>query len=373
MNDLDAKASAAPGTGGEGQAAGGKRCPCCAAAAKSADGAEAASAADTADGAEAAAAGRAASGRPALGWGGARDEEPAVAIRRLGVSVGRYDILKNVSLTVPPRRQTVVIGPNGAGKSTLVKAVLGQIDHSGEISYSPARPRFGYVPQRLDYDRHLPITVSEFMSLGRSRWPVWLGTPRRVREESMARLSLVKAEHLYARPLGSLSGGESQRVFLARALMEDPDILVLDEPATGVDVLGEQLLCEILEGFKSDFTVLMVSHDLAAARAHGDWIVCLNRTVVAEGPPSEIFRPEVISLAFGIHQSLLFSGGPGMPGFGPAAAGPPGARYAAEAAEAPGDADAAGPQVPPVDPERVGGPPGAGAGTAAVSAGGGGL
>jgi zinc transport system ATP-binding protein len=246
------------------------------------------------------------------------EQAPAVSVRKLGVSIGRYDILKGVTLTVPPRRQTVVIGPNGAGKSTLVKAVLGQIDHSGTIAFSPAKPRFGYVPQRLDYDRHLPITVAEFMSLGRSRWPVWLGTPGRVRQESLAKLELVRAGHLYARPLGSLSGGESQRVFLARALMDDPDILVLDEPATGVDVMGEQLLCEILEGFKSDFTVLMVSHDLAAARAHGDWIVCLNRTVVAEGPPSEIFRPEIISLAFGIHQSLLFSGGTGFPSIVPA-------------------------------------------------------
>jgi zinc transport system ATP-binding protein len=237
-------------------------------------------------------------------------------VRRLGVSVGRYDILRNVSLDVPRRGQTVVIGPNGAGKSTLVRAILGEIGHSGEIRCSPPRPRFGYVPQRLDFDRHLPITVAEFMALGRSRWPVWLGVPGKARQEILARLETVRAAHLFGRPLGSLSGGESQRVFLARALMDDPEILVLDEPATGVDVSGEQLLCEILEGFKSDFTVLMVSHDLAAARAHGDWIVCLNRTVVAEGPPSEIFRPEVISLAFGIHQSLLFSGGPGLPSFG---------------------------------------------------------
>ncbi|MDR2611900.1 MAG: metal ABC transporter ATP-binding protein [Deltaproteobacteria bacterium] len=268
-------------------------------------------------------------------------ERPAVEVSRLGVSLGRYEILRNVSLTVPPRRQTVVIGPNGAGKSTLVRAILGEIDHTGAIAYSPERPRFGYVPQRLDFDRHLPLTVAEFMALGRSRWPVWLGTPRRVRAESLERLAMVRAEHLHPRPLGSLSGGESQRVFLARALMADPDILVLDEPATGVDVIGEQLLCEILEGFKRDFTVLMVSHDLAAARAHGDWIVCLNRTVVAEGAPEDIFRPEIISLAFGIHQSLLFSG-PAAPtlaagqGPAPAPAGP------ARAGDAAGEGAAGG-------------------------------
>jgi zinc transport system ATP-binding protein len=282
-------------------------------------------------------------------------------VKGLAVSVGRYDILKNVSLTVPRRRQTVVIGPNGAGKSTLVRAILGETDYSGTIRFSPERPRFGYVPQRLDYDRHLPMTVAEFMALRRSRWPVWLGAPRRVREESLERLALVKAEHVYRRPLGSLSGGESQRVFLARALMDDPDILILDEPASGVDVTGGQLLCEILDGFKLDFTVLMVSHDLAAARAHGDWIVCLNRSVLAEGPPSEIFRPEVISRVFGIHQSLLFE--QEAPG---SAAGPPPGGEGAEGSpcacgcgsgEAPPEARAAAPPEPGT-PGTPGGPQG---------------
>jgi zinc transport system ATP-binding protein len=190
----------------------------------------------------------------------------------------------------------------------LVLAVLGELSSTGSISFYPEKPKLGFVPQRLDFDRHLPITVNEFMSLGRTRWPMWLRIPAKIREENSKFLELVKASKLAERPLGSLSGGETQRVFLARELMRSPDILILDEPATGVDVYGEQLLCEILESFKKNFTIIMVSHDLATAKAHGDWIICLNRTVIAEGPPGEIFRPAVLSRAFGLHQSLLFGG-----------------------------------------------------------------
>ncbi|MDR2353974.1 MAG: metal ABC transporter ATP-binding protein [Deltaproteobacteria bacterium] len=230
----------------------------------------------------------------------------AIEINDLGVNFGHYNILKNVTLKIPARKQTVIIGPNGAGKSTLVLAILGETSHTGSITFFPEKPVFGYVPQRLDFDRNLPLSVSEFMALGRTWLPMWITVPRKIRERNLAYLEMVRATHLLDRHLGALSGGETQRVFLARALLENPDILILDEPATGVDMAGEQLLCEILEDFKRDFTIVMVSHDLATARAHGDWIICLNHTVVAEGPPEKIFRPQILSQAFGFHQSLLF-------------------------------------------------------------------
>jgi zinc transport system ATP-binding protein len=131
-----------------------------------------------------------------------------------------------------------------------------------------------------------------------------------VKTRILAALEMVKATFLAAKPLGGLSGGETQRVLLAAALLNDPEILILDEPATGVDVYGEQLLCELLEGFKKAFTVIMVSHDLATARAHGDWVICLNRRVVAEGKPWAIFQPETLSATFGLHQGLIFGGPP---------------------------------------------------------------
>jgi zinc transport system ATP-binding protein len=224
----------------------------------------------------------------------------AVVINDLGVSYGASDILRGVNASIPKKKQTVIIGPNGAGKSTLVMAILGVVPHTGTIEFSKDSLTLGYIPQRLDFDRHLPLTVGEFMCLGRTGWPMWLRSPKGLKRRNLEYLELVKAQNLVKRPLGSLSGGETQRIFLARALMDDPDMLVLDEPAAGVDVFGEKMLCEILDSFKRDFTILMISHDLKSAKVHGDWIICLNRTVVDSGPPSEVFRPEVITRTFGL-------------------------------------------------------------------------
>ncbi|MDR1576646.1 MAG: metal ABC transporter ATP-binding protein [Deltaproteobacteria bacterium] len=233
---------------------------------------------------------------------------PAIAVEMFGVgaSFGEFEILREVSAQVPKGRQTIIIGPNGGGKSTLIHCLLGQIPYEGRIVFDPPRPRIGYVPQRSDFDRYLPLTANEFLALGLTRRPIWLGLSGVIRRRVKAALDLVKAGALGGKPLGGLSGGETQKVLLASALLTDPDILVLDEPATGVDVYGEQLLCELLEGFKSCFTVIMVSHDLATARAHGDWVICLNRRVVEQGPPEKIFQPATLSATFGLHQGLIF-------------------------------------------------------------------
>jgi zinc transport system ATP-binding protein len=227
-----------------------------------------------------------------------------IELRGLSVRLGHYQALDGVTATIPPGRQTVIIGPNGAGKSTLVQTILGQWPYDGAIEFDPPAPRFGYVPQRLEHDRHMPITVREFLALGLSRRPLWLGLSRRVDQEAAEGLRLTGAGHLAKRPLGALSGGELQRVLLASALLARPDVLVLDEPATGVDVNGESLLCELLEDVEGVPTIVMVSHDLPTAKAHGDWVVCLNRRVVAQGPPEEIFQPKVLAATFGLHQAL---------------------------------------------------------------------
>ncbi|MDR2339703.1 MAG: metal ABC transporter ATP-binding protein [Deltaproteobacteria bacterium] len=229
----------------------------------------------------------------------------AVVIKDMGVSYGSQEILKDVTTSIPMKKLTVIIGPNGAGKSTLVLAIIGAVPHTGTIEFPNTNPILSYIPQRLDFDRHLPMTVEEFMALGRTVWPMWLKCPKKLREQFLHYLGLVKARTLLKRPLGSLSGGETQRVFLARALMDKPDMLVLDEPEAGVDVYGEKLLCEILDTFKKDFTIVMVSHDLAAAKTHGDWIIGLNRTVICCGPPDNIFQKDVITSTFGLDLAAL--------------------------------------------------------------------
>lgn len=226
---------------------------------------------------------------------------PAVEARGVTVRLGQVHILEGVDCQVPRGGQTVVIGPNGGGKTTLIRAMLGEVPFGGEFVFHPPRPRLGYVPQRLAFDRHLPLKVSEFLALGLTDRPLWLGRPPGLEEKIKALLASVEAEHLVDRRLGDLSGGELQRALLASALSQEPELLVLDEPATGVDIYGEELLCELLEGFKGRFTILMVSHDLPTARAHADWVICLNRRVMAQGPAGEIFAGHALAATFGLH------------------------------------------------------------------------
>jgi zinc transport system ATP-binding protein len=144
----------------------------------------------------------------------------------------------------------------------------------------------------------------EFLALPLAARPLWLGISKTIKLAVSAVLASLEAGHLLDKPLGGLSGGETQRVMLGAALLSRPDILVLDEPAAGTDVQGERLLCDLLESVKGEMTVVMVSHDLPTAKAHADWAVCLNRRLVAQGPPEEVFTPQILEAAFGLHYGL---------------------------------------------------------------------
>ncbi|MDR3204577.1 MAG: metal ABC transporter ATP-binding protein [Deltaproteobacteria bacterium] len=226
---------------------------------------------------------------------------PLVKLENLEVTLGRYPVLQGVSCKFPAKRQTVIIGPNGAGKSTLVQTILGHWNYLGSITFDPPGPRFGYVPQRLDFDRHLPLTVLEFLALPLTVKPLWLGLSKKIKEEAVELLSSLEAEHLIDKPLGALSGGETQRILLGAALLSKPDLLILDEPNAGTDIQGEKLLCDLIDSVKENLTVIMVSHDLPTAKAHGDWVICLNHRVIAQGPPEEVFKAKTLESAFGLH------------------------------------------------------------------------
>ena len=234
----------------------------------------------------------------------------SVNFEKLGVSLGSSVILDEVTASVPAGGCTAIIGPNGAGKTTLLLALLGEYRFKGEIRIrvnGNARPKVAYVPQRLAFDRALPLTVMEFMTMGRQWLPFWLGMRESFRSRAHELLVMVKAEALAERRVGALSGGELQRVLLALALQEEPDLLVLDEVSAGVDVHGESLFCEILETLRAQnsFTQLMVSHDLATVTHHATHVICLNRKVIAEGPPSLVLTRETLRAVFGIHMGLI--------------------------------------------------------------------
>lgn len=237
----------------------------------------------------------------------------AVTFENVTVALGGHSILEGVSATVPKGGCTAIIGPNGAGKTTMLLALLGEVPYTGGIRISrpdAGRPlRIGYVPQRLQFDRGMPLTVLEFMVMGWQRSPLWFGVRRGYRERAKDLLKSVKMEGLEKRQIGALSGGEMQRVLLALALGQEPDLLVLDEPASGVDFQGEHVFCELLEILrcKRGFTQLMVSHDLPTVTHHATHVICLNRRVAAEGPPREVLTSATLTAIFGPHMGLVDS------------------------------------------------------------------
>lgn len=237
----------------------------------------------------------------------------AVRFDAVSVTLEGVPVLENVSASIPGGGCAAVVGPNGAGKTTLLLALLGDVAYKGDIilagSKDGGKPRIGYVPQRLQFDRGLPLTVLDFLLMGPQRMPLWFGARAGLRDRARELLVAVRAESLEQRQLGVLSGGELQRVLLALALQQNPDLLVLDEPAAGVDVQGEYLFCELLDTLrrKHGFTQLMVSHDLATVTHHATHVIMLNRRVVAEGPPRSVLTPENLSAVFGLHMGLADS------------------------------------------------------------------
>lgn len=245
----------------------------------------------------------------------------AVYFEGVTVNLGGVPILDRVTATVPQGGCTAIVGPNGAGKTTLLLALLGQIQHSGTIRIAPradgAPPNIGYVPQRLAFDRGMPMTVVEFMVMGRQRLPLWFGSQALHEKRAKALLAQVRAEGIAHRQLGALSGGEMQRVLLALALQQNPDLLILDEPAAGVDFQGEQVFCELLDSLRLQhaFTQLIVSHDLPTVTHHSTYVICLNHKVMAAGPPQEVLTNETLTATFGLHMGLVASRA--MPEAGP--------------------------------------------------------
>lgn len=232
----------------------------------------------------------------------------AAALVLSGVSVrfGDFVALKDVSFELPAGQSLAIVGPNGAGKSTLVKVVLGLVQPlAGSATVLGVRPgadprHIGYVPQLKTFDRTFPATALELVVTGlRRSWPARIRPAERAK--ALAALRRVGAEQLAARPLARLSGGELQRAYLARAFVRAPKLVVLDEPATGVDFLAERDIYDLLEEYQSDSgaTVVMVTHDLTAARYHAGRVLVLNRTMRGYGPPEEVMREECLQDAFG--------------------------------------------------------------------------
>jgi len=237
--------------------------------------------------------------------GGSCGHSCCLRIQKLSVTLGNQQILNNVNLHAHCGEMIALIGPNGAGKSTLLKAILGQQDYSGVISFSvpgkrSRKPTIGYVPQSPTFDPGDPVSVADLFSCCMSKRPAFLGISPKMREKILECLERVHSEDLIDKKVGSLSGGELQRVLLALALEPIPNILILDEPLSGVDVEGMALLMDVLDELRQiyDLSILITTHDFEMLNTYADQVVLIDHGIVCQGTPKEVLDSEAFNRVF---------------------------------------------------------------------------
>ncbi len=215
---------------------------------------------------------------------------PAIDFADVNLSLGNTRILEDVSFSIRSGTIHCIVGANGGGKTSLIRSLVGQMPHSGRIEVSwPGARVTGYVPQALDFDKSLPITVLDFMAMTSQRRPVFLGVSRMRRrqiEEALEHMGL--GGKLKSR-LGSLSGGERQRVLFAQAMIPEPALLILDEPMTGLDLAGKEILENAIRAFaRAGGTVVWINHDIVQVHDVADHMTYINRKVLLDGAPREV-------------------------------------------------------------------------------------
>lgn len=219
---------------------------------------------------------------------GPADAQTVLTVSRLGVVLEGRTVLRDISFTLPRGTTLALVGPNGAGKTILLRSLLGLVPHTGTVSWAPS-VRIGLVPQSFTVT-DVPITVREFLSLNQS------GNYR----ECLAMCGLDQ-ENILDERLGTLSGGELQRVLIAWALVDDPNVLLVDEPTAHIDVGAEDLILETLNRIEKErgMSILLVSHDIHNVMAYSDTALALNGSVIYSGPSRGLSDPDLLIRIFG--------------------------------------------------------------------------
>ncbi|HUN71115.1 MAG TPA: metal ABC transporter ATP-binding protein [Steroidobacteraceae bacterium] len=218
----------------------------------------------------------------------------ALEVRDLAVRLGGTDIVRGVSFDLPRASCLAIIGPNGAGKTVLLRALIGALPHTGRVVWAGGTV-LGYVPQKLDIERDLPLNGRDFL---RARAAL-AGSSAAMQAEALRAVGL--AETVLSTPIGNMSGGQFQRLLIAFALLGQPNVLLLDEPAAGVDTPGQAQLNEVIHGLQDTraMTVVLVSHDLSVVYQYADYVLCLGRHGACFGPPRSALTPETLYEVYG--------------------------------------------------------------------------
>jgi len=244
---------------------------------------------------------------------GLHEPQFACHVEDLTVSYRERPVLWDIDLDIPPGVMAAIVGPNGAGKSTLIKAILGLVKPvAGHVRIfglpvDEARRRIAYVPQRQSVDWDFPATVRDVVLMGLYGQLGWFRRPSKAdRARAMRALEEVGMQDYAARPISQLSGGQQQRAFIARALVQEAELLFLDEPMAGVDAVTEAAIVTLLKAQRdAGRTVVVVHHDLQTVSKYFDWLVMLNQRIIAQGPVSEVYSEANLRAAYGGQLALI--------------------------------------------------------------------
>lgn len=239
-------------------------------------------------------------------------EPPIVELTSVTTGYEGKPVVTDVSMSVMPGDFVGLLGPSGSGKSTLLRCMLGTVDiYAGDVvvegqSVTRKRPRAGYVPQLETIDWSFPVTVQEVVMMGCTMEnPLFPGHRRRERERARRIMDRLGISQLAGRHIRELSGGEQQRTFLARALVSNPRLLLLDEPTTGVDIKTRDDVMHLLDELNHEgITVVMSTHEINSVAAHLPRVVCLNGTLTADGHPNEVFTSEILRRTYGAYMPV---------------------------------------------------------------------